>query len=466
MTPEASFPRHARDLAARAALLVLAVPVLAVMALVTLHLASTAAWAQTPPASSQGDTAEIVVTKNARSQVRLAFPEAKIDPSLTGDFLQAAQEIEQTLRDDLDQMLLFATQGPTELSVLVLTGNRQQDFDQYRSLGNEVVLLTEIRRDGDRLTLDGWVYDLPSGQSVLGKGYRGYIHQARTVAHSLANAIHYQFSRRPSLTLTEIAFQSDRDGFQELYLMDYDGRNQRQISAHKSTSGYASWSPTRQTIAYMSYFAGPPGLYYVDIASGNKMPIYTEGVLNLSPTYAPDGQQIAFASSGGGNIDIYSCTVPCSNPKRLTQSRAIDTNPAWSPDGSKIAFTSSRASRPHIYVMEADGSNVRRISFEGSYNEGAAWSPDGSSLAYASREGNRFRIAVTSLVDLQTRIVASGSDSYEEPVFSPDGTKIAFTLRQGRKAQVYVMNVDGSDWRQLTHQGNNSAPSWSGFPQP
>ena len=79
------------------------------------------------------------------------------------------RHIEQTLRDDLQQTILFNAQGPTELAVLVLTGKRDQDFEQYRSLGNDVVLLTAIKKEGDKLTLDGWVYDLPSKQSILGQ---------------------------------------------------------------------------------------------------------------------------------------------------------------------------------------------------------------------------------------------------------------------------------------------------------
>lgn len=443
------------------------VPLLFRTALFSLLLTTGALAAQDPasPQGPQGDDATIVIDRPVgQAQVRLAMPASKIAPTLTGDYLQAAREVEQTLRDDLEQMILFNVQGPTELSVLVLTGNRDQDFDQYRSLGNQVVLLTEIKQEGDRLTLDGWVYDLPSRQSILGKRYRGTLDQARLVAHYMADAIHWQFSNRPSLTLTNLAFQSDRDGHQELYLMDYDGRNQRRVSGHKSTSGYPSWSPTNDAVAYMSYFSGNPGIYYIDLASGNKIPVYREGVLNLSPSFGPNGRKIAFASSQDSNVDIYTCDRSCSTPLRLTRSKAIDTNPAWSPDGSKIAFTSSRSGRPHIYVMDANGSNVRRISFEGSYNEGANWSPDGNRLTYASREGNKFRIAVTNLVDLQTQILTRGNDSYEEPTFSPDGSKIAFTVRKGKASQIHIMNGDGSNWRQLTHQGNSSAPSWSAFP--
>ncbi|MEM7351408.1 MAG: hypothetical protein AAF657_11420 [Acidobacteriota bacterium] len=426
----------------------------------------TSLWATAIHAQpAEGIDPTLVVTGVGRAQVRLAFPSAEIDRTLRGEYAEAAREIEQTLRDDLEQTIVFNTQGPAELAVLSLTGDRAQDFEQYRSLGNQVVLLATIKPEGDRLVLDGWVYDLPSKQSILGKRFRGTLSQARLIAHNMADAMHYQFTGKPGLALTTIAFQSSRDGYQELYLMDYDGHNQRRISGHKSTSGFSDWSPAGDALAYMSYFAGSPGIYYVELATGKKVPIYGKGVLNLSPTFAPDGRSIAFAHSDQSNIDIYRCARVCTDPVRLTRSQAIDTNPAWSPDGKQLAFTSSRSGRPNIYVMDTDGGNVRRISFEGPYNDGASWQPFGSHIAYASRDGNRFRIAVTNLIDLKTTILTHGPDSYEEPSFSPDGRRILFTVRRGKESQVYVMNRDGTDWRQLTHQGNSSAADWGNFKQ-
>lgn len=417
-----------------------------------------------PGDGPSGDETTIELNTEGRAAIHLAYPAGEIDGALSGDYLAAAQEIEQTLRDDLAQTKLFNTQGPAELSVLVLTGQRDSDFDQYRSLGNEVILLTSVSREGDRLVLQGWAYDLASKQSILGKRYRGTLDQARKIAHTLMDALYYQFMGRHSLALTTFVFQSDRTGYQELFLMDYDGHNQRQISRHKSTSGFADWSPRNDAIAYLSYFSGSAGIYYVDLspgAGGAKVPIYAEGTLNLSPSFSPDGSRVAFASSTDANIDIFLCERACVAPQRITTSRAIDTNPAWSPDGGKIAFSSSRSGRPHIYVMNTDGSDVRRISFEGDYNEGANWSPDGKKLVYASRSGTRFRIVLTDLISLETKILAQGPKSYEEPTFSPDGSKIAFTVRQGREAQIFVMDVDGSNWRQLTYEGNNSSPDWS-----
>lgn len=429
-------------------------------------LLATLALLSTVPTSGQegtGETASIELNPDARTQVRLAFPAVDVAPGLSAGELQAAREIEQTLRADLDEMDLFNVMSPVEMSVLSLTGVAEQDFEQYRSLGNEVVLLATVRPEEGKMVLEGRVYDLASQQSILGKRYRGEPEQARRIAHTLADAIHRQFSGRPSLALTTIGFHSDRSGYQELWLMDYDGRNQRQISAHQSTSGYVDWSPSGDALAYLSYFNVSPGIYYVDIATNQKRTVWTDGTLSTSPTFSPDGTKIAFAHSVGTNIDIFVCERECTQPRRITDSRAIDTNPSWSPDGNRIAFTSDRSGRPNIYLMNVDGSGVQRVSFEGDYNDGASWHPKGDFLTYASRHSYRFKVALTNLLDLTTRLLTSGSDSHEEPTFSPDGRKIAFTLKKARDSNIFSMDTAGANWRQLTHEGNNGAPDWSGF---
>ena len=132
------------------------------------------------------------------------------DDALRGDAAQGAREVEQTLRDDLEQDPIFNVQGPAELAVVTLSGDRDRDFEQYRSLGNEVVLSVSLKQEGDRLVLDGWAFDLPSKQSILGKRFRGTPAQARRIAHYMADALHYQFSGRRGLSLTSIAFHSNR----------------------------------------------------------------------------------------------------------------------------------------------------------------------------------------------------------------------------------------------------------------
>lgn len=458
--------RSARSVIAAATVAVLfAWPTVLAQAPQQVPPAATPVAATTSPVTAP-DSVTLILQPGDRPLLRVAFPAlgggALPDPAAVA----AARELEATLRDDLATAGVFSVQGPAELGVLTLTGDPERDFEQYRSLGNEVVLLADLKLEGDRLALEGRIYDLPSRQAILGKRYRGTYDLARRMAHTFADEIVLHFTGRRGLAMTAISFYSDRDGDKEVYLMDYDGRNQRRVTAHKSISMSPAWSPGGESLAYVSYFGGTgPAIYLADLASGRKSPVVTSGSLNSSPSFSPDGQRIAFARSLGSNVEIFVCDRDGSGLRQLTYSSAIDTNPAWSPSGREIAFTSSRGTgRPQIYVTDADGANVRRITFTGDYNDGAAWSPDGTRIAYSSRqESGAFGVSITNLVDLATKLLLSGGGSHEHPTFSPDGHRIAFASTRSGKTQIFVMNDDGAALRPLTADGNNYSPDWSGY---
>jgi len=418
-----------------------------------------------PPAAPQGITV-VLDRSNQAPVVGLAFPATPGLSALPGTAANAGRELEQTLRRDLERSGIFDILGPDQLSVLALTGDLERDTDQYRSLGASMLLKNEIKLEGDRLVLEGRLIDLASRQTIVGKRYRGTFDLARRMAHTFADEIVLFLTSKRGIALTSVAFYSDRDGFKEVYLMDYDGFDQRRLTAHKSISMSPSWSGQGDAIAYVSFFAERgPALYLADVASGRKSPLVTDGSLNASPSFSPDGRQIAFARAIGANIEVFVCNRDGSGVRRLTNSGGIDTNPAWSPSGREIAFTSSRSGTPQIYVMDAEGSNLRRVTFEGEYNDGANWSPDGTRLAYATRsERNRFDIALLDLVSLAARRLTTGSGSNESPSFSPDGKRIAFTSTRAGGTQIFVLDArDGGSVEQLTSQGSNWAPDWSGY---
>jgi TolB protein len=429
--------------------------------------------AQERPAPQTGvppsDEVRITVGNEFRSQFRLAFPATRsaLGVSMAG----AAEEIDSTVRQDLLNSRAFAIQGPEALSVIELTGDRTRDFELYRSLTNEILLQIDVLSEGDRVVVEGRVFDLASGDSLLGKRYKGERSAARRMAHTLADEIVLLFTGRRGVAATTLAFYSDRQAsneIKEIYLMDSDGRNQRAITAHRTVSLSPNWSPTGQAVAYTSYFSSRPGVYLVDLISGRKNPIVTEGSFNASPTFSPDGSQIAFARNATpGNIEIFIADRQGGNLRRITNSRGIDTNPAWSPAGRQIAFTSDRNGSPQIYTMDVEGTNVRRVSSSGRYNDGAAWSPDGKRIAYAQRAGiERFDIVVVDVITGEGRQLTTGPGSHETPTFSPDGLKIAFAAKYGSgvdATQIYVMDDDGSNVHRLTSEGNNFSPSWSGY---
>ncbi|MDX1503943.1 MAG: hypothetical protein R3325_16410 [Thermoanaerobaculia bacterium] len=429
------------------------------------------ARAQEPQEPADGSEITVILERGQRGQLRLALPQPDGMELLTGEVRAAAEELDATLRADLEASGVFVLQGPEQLAALTLTGDPERDYELYRSLGNEILLLAEVRWEEDRLILEGRLYELVNRRNILAKRYRGQLEINRRIAHTFADDLVEFFTGRKGIALTRIAFQTDRqgDGTREVFLMDYDGRNQRPVTAHQTLSMSPDWGDDG-TLAYVTYVRRNPGLFLADLASGRKTPLVIDGDFNTSPAFSPDGRKIAFARSvGGGNTEIFVVDRDGSDLRRLTNSRAIDTNPAFSPTGRQIAFTSSRSGSPQIYVMSAEGTDLRRVTFEGSYNDGADWNPEGTRIAHATRRESQFDLALTDLQTLESRVIPLGSGSHEAPSFSPDGRKIAFASRrvQGGESwtQIYVTDLHGGGVRQLTRQGNNLAPAWSGWPE-
>ena len=439
-------------------------------------IAGSSAHAQDLP-SGQATGRDITVvldTGPQRGRLRVAVPDAETPAPFSFEARDATVLFAEVLRADLASSGVFLVQGPQELAILEIAGDPELDYPMYRSLGNEVLVETRAREEEGMLVIEGRVFALDSGRSVLGKFYRdptGFT-LARRMAHTFSDEIVNAFTGRKGIARTSIAFHSDRQDSngREIFLMDYDGFGQRAISAHETLSMSPDWSPTGDAIAYMSYLDGTPGIYLVEIASGAKRSIVTSGDMNISPAISPDGRKVAFARSvGNGNIEIFVANRDGTDLRRLTNYGGIDTNPAWSPTGREIAFTSNRAGSVQIYVMSAEGTDLRRITFEGRYNDGATWSPDGTKIAHSSRRSDNLHdIAITDLVTLETLYLTEGvPGSHEAPSFSPDGRKLAFassrTSRRATNVQIFIMDLDGGNWRQVTENGNNFAPSWSGY---
>jgi TolB protein len=304
-----------------------------------------------------------------------------------------------------------------------------------------------------------------AGATQLAKRYRSPAAALTRTAHMLANELLRTVNGRPGVFLSQIAFASNRTGNWEIWLMDWDGANQRRITNHGAISILPSWAPDNERMVYTSFARGTSDMYVINRRGGRTQRLTSGLALNTSATFSPVSNDIAFVGSERGNPDIYLIRDDGSNIRRLTTTSSIESTPEWSPNGRQISFTSGRSGSPQIYVMDAEGTNVRRISHDGNWNDDATWSPDGERVAYTSRVNGRFQIRIANLITGESRIVA-GEGSNEQPTWSPDGQWIAFqSNRNGGRWQVYRMRVDGSDLLQLTFDGQNKEPDWSKKPE-
>jgi TolB protein len=407
------------------------------------------------PAYAQ-DELYLEITQPGLRRVAVAAPPLMVLP---GTPAEAARSFQETLDNDLAAAAPLAVVDP-KLYALVEDDPRPEVLNQrWRAIGSQFLLSGTVVRAGGQLVVEARLVDLVSGEFAFAKRYRAGITASPVVAHTLANDIVQVFTGRAGPFLSRIGFISDRAGGSELWVMDWDGDNPKQLTKHGTIALAPAWSPDGRQMVFTSFLRGTPALFVLTPQEGYLRMLWDKGGVNSSATFSPDGTKIAFASSVDGNTDIYSMPVDGNTPRRLTTARGIDTQPAWAPNGRQIAFTSTRSGSPQIYLMDADGSNVRRLTFDGGFHDEATWTHDGIRLACTTKVNNRFQIAtIDTITGEQTVIPGPGNN--ESPCFSPDGSMLAFASDRTGSPQIFITDADGVP-HQLTSEGKNHSPTWT-----
>jgi TolB protein len=326
------------------------------------------------------------------------------------------------------------------------------------------------------VTIPAWLFDVrnPSSQPVVGKVYRGAPTdlQVRKFAHEFADEIISKLTGGlPSVAQTQIAFvRTTTSGSKEIWLMDYDGTNQHQITNLHSIALTPRWSPDGSRIAF-TCFAPYRGLVSAQICmysmdTGKVVSFPRFAGTNITPAWSPDGTQIIFSSSMQGNPELYVCDVNGSRPKRLTQSggNIANMSPAWNPKtGQTIAFVSDRGGTPQLYLMNPDGTSTTKIDLpDKGYVIDPAWSPNGQLLAFSWRRPNdNYDLYILDPGSMQLAELTRDQGRNERPSWAPDGRHLVFESTRSGERQIWTMLADGSQAHQLTTSGHNESPNWS-----
>jgi Tol biopolymer transport system component len=211
-----------------------------------------------------------------------------------------------------------------------------------------------------------------------------------------------------------ITFQSTRDGrtCDQQYVMRANGSDLHRISAGgKTTCGYF-YDHDRRVFFASTHGADTACPPRPDASAGYVWPL--------------------------DRFDIYTANPDGSDLRRLTNYGVYTAEAVLSPDGKQIVFTSLKDGDLDIYTMNLDGSNVRQLTNTRGYDGGPWWSPDGKQIVYRAHH------------------VADSADRAEYDRL------LAQHLVKPSKVELFVMNADGSDQKQITHLGGaNFGPSWT-----
>ena len=260
---------------------------------------------------------------------------------------------------------------------------------------------------------------------------------------------------------SQLIYQARKPGAEcdQIYVLDPESGDTRMVSTGEGRTTCSYFYPSGNEILYSSTHhhnaACPPN---PDFSMGYVWPVYE--------TY-----------------DVFASNLDGSGLRQLTTEEGYDAEATFSPTGDRIVFTSARDGDLELYSMAPDGSDVIRLTDRPGYDGGAFYSPDGSKIIWRAHypgEGPELedyrRLLSQGLLrpgELEIYIMdADGSNQRQltqlgganfAPYWHPSGEKILFSSNHhdpdGRDFEIYMINLDGSGLTRITY-----SEGFDGFP--
>ncbi len=204
-------------------------------------------------------------------------------------------------------------------------------------------------------------------------------------------------------------------------------------------------------LIYGSRASGNADLWLMDADGNNQKQLTVDTTLEGQPTVTADGRYIAFLSNRAGTYNIWRMNADGSHLQRLTNGPWENT-PSFSPDGKWIVYNGVFQEKPVLWKIPAEGGTPVRLT--GDVSIRPAVSPDGKMVAHLhlDAQSQRMKLAVVPMEGAsQVKMFATSIPEPHIVNWSPDGRMVTYVDTHDGVSNIWGQPLDGSPSKPLTH---------------
>ena len=264
--------------------------------------------------------------------------------------------------------------------------------------------------------------------------------------------------------IPDVVFISDRDGNNDVFVMNLNGEFQTNLTKNNNPNSYPSFSDDGKCILFMSRIEDQFDILIMN-NDGSELKSITETTFNeVAPIFYHNSNRIIYNSDENSVWQLFSINIDGSEKELLTSSNDNYYYPTISPDEQRIAYQSDCEGNRELFIMDIDGTNKIKLTNTDHIEQSPVFYPNGQKLLYNAKINNIDYIYSMNIdgTDIQN-LTADITVGCYLPVFTADEQHIVFLVdrRQtlnGGVLELYIMDIDGGNKRALVEK---SGSCWS-----
>ncbi len=296
-----------------------------------------------------------------------------------------------------------------------------------------------MNSEGD--TFNAVVTNTKSGEFFTFK-LKSYKSDIYSNANVLSDRIYEKITGTKGVFSTKLVFSMNWHGVRQIFLSDLTGKSLKKLTVNKGDSIAPKISHNRQYIVYTQYLSGSgTALRIINLYNMEDRLLFSSREINLAGGFEKDDKSFYFVSFDGKVSKVYEYFLADNSKKELYRSRARIVSPVTTYNDGKIAFVADEYGGPQVFILEKSDRKLTKSSQKPDYVTSPSFTNQGSHYVYVGRFNGVNRLYITSLDGGDFVQLTHGGQNYEDPIWLSNERFVVSFVHTGDSSQFILIDI-------------------------